>query len=316
MSITENKMFLINNRYLMHDLINSHYSSAGSKCSDYELAQYVLFYMQAARLFGDEERVCNEMVSFREKHGFEFSYELRLAVNLCITYLRYVLRIEIDADSGNEFIDKVSFMEAKRNMEEYLNSTQDDDSGIFDEWIKIFLNQDLAYLYMLFGQNTSNEAKLRTSLFERCIHYVDDALTSIDALNMVVSSKDNNDDVGILSLVRAYIYRNKYIAMCYMNSDSRLMWLEKSLRERSSLKSNFTRGTVDSQIYEYFTTEYYLTISEMLSECIRDPENSILDELDKMMYIDEIDTYLDKFKNRDHKNTYVEKIKLYRDMIN
>ena len=45
MSINENKMYLINNRYLIHDKIVSHYSETGSKCSDYELAQYLLFYL-------------------------------------------------------------------------------------------------------------------------------------------------------------------------------------------------------------------------------------------------------------------------------
>ena len=45
MSIEGNKMVIINNRYKIHDMLQAHYSEVGSRCSDYELAQYVLFYI-------------------------------------------------------------------------------------------------------------------------------------------------------------------------------------------------------------------------------------------------------------------------------
>ena len=66
MSINVNKMILINNRYKMHYYIQSHFSEQGSKCSDYELAQYVLFYLQAGHMFGDERKILKEMQQFKE----------------------------------------------------------------------------------------------------------------------------------------------------------------------------------------------------------------------------------------------------------
>ena len=50
---------------MIRERIEYHYSEYGSKCSDYELAQYVLYYLQAAQLFGDEEKVLKEMIEFK-----------------------------------------------------------------------------------------------------------------------------------------------------------------------------------------------------------------------------------------------------------
>ena len=77
MSIPEEKMTLIDNRYQIKEKIASHYSSAGSKCSDYELAQYIIFYMQAAHMFEDEKKVQKEIEKFHREHNTEWNLYVR-----------------------------------------------------------------------------------------------------------------------------------------------------------------------------------------------------------------------------------------------
>lgn len=315
MSVNENKMFLINNRYLMHDMIESHFSKSGSKCSDYELAQYVLFYMNAAHMFKDERRVYQEILRFKDKHGHEFSPELLLASNVCLSYLKYILAISVDEESGNEVVDKATFREGKTDLEGYLKGIVPDNSGIFDEWARVFVCEDLAYLYMLYAENHENSDSLRRMLYQKCIEYVDMTLESIGMLEQVVQTKENNDDIGILSIVRCYVYRNRYICERYLGLDERIHWLELTLNERASLKRNFSKGTVDSVVYESIISEYYLTVSELLTECELHPDLNLLDDLDKMMYLDEIDDFLRSVKGVKDTDTHIEKIEHYRMAI-
>ena len=49
LSVNTNKMYLINNRYLIKEYIKRHFSEQGSKCSDYELVQYLLFIRRRRR---------------------------------------------------------------------------------------------------------------------------------------------------------------------------------------------------------------------------------------------------------------------------
>ena len=46
---------------MIHEMLQVHYSDLGSKCSDYELAQYVMFYMQASVMYQDEEKALGEL---------------------------------------------------------------------------------------------------------------------------------------------------------------------------------------------------------------------------------------------------------------
>ena len=87
LSVDTNKMYLINNRYIIHEMLQVHYSDIGSKCSDYELAQYVLFYTQSGILYQDEYKILEELKNFKRKYFNEFSAELHQSVNLCIAYL-------------------------------------------------------------------------------------------------------------------------------------------------------------------------------------------------------------------------------------
>ena len=86
LSVNTNKMYLIDNRYIIKGLMQSHFSEQGSKCSDYELAQYLLFYMQAANMFGDVKKVQDEILAFKAANQHNFSTELAFSVNISLAY--------------------------------------------------------------------------------------------------------------------------------------------------------------------------------------------------------------------------------------
>ena len=109
MSIVEYKMWLIDNRYKIKEKIASHYSQEGSKCSDYELAQYLIFYMQAAHMFDDEAKVRREIEKFHKEHNNEFSLELRCSVKMCLAFFKMTSSIQPSLDNSAVYIGEDDF---------------------------------------------------------------------------------------------------------------------------------------------------------------------------------------------------------------
>ena len=208
MSINENKMYLINNRYLIHDKIKAHYSPMGSKCSDYELAQYILFYAQAARMFGDEIKIRREILELKQAHNFEFSEELSLAVNLC-------LNIKEDATTTNIYIEQDVFWKFKNDYKHYSGRVFDDDIGTFDEWANVFIYENLAFGHVLFANNPNIEESLKEKLFKDGDMYASKCLDSVETLEQKTPCKENNDETGLVSLFKAYAYWTIYLSKRY-----------------------------------------------------------------------------------------------------
>lgn len=304
MSINENKMYLINNRYLIYDKIHAHYSKMGSKCSDYELAQYLLFYMQAAHMFGDVKKIQQEILEFKQKHNFEFSSELSLSVNLTLTYFDILLKINSNQETNDAYIDQMTFWNAKKQYSHYLRTLEKDELGIFDEWAQVYITQQFGFVYLLVANNDELDVESRKNFYNCSIKYNNDALSAIDELEKCAPCKENNDSVGLLSLFRAYIYRNMFLAKKYLNDEDASYWLELTLREREQLKNNFGKGTVDTQLYLNFCMEYYLSLVNFLSF----QKDGDIDAFDIMMYKNEIREFIVSLKEDYNKNVFLEQI--------
>ncbi len=303
MSINENKMFLINNRYIIHDKIVSHYSETGSKCSDYELAQYLLFYLQAAHMFGDERKVYNEILEFKNKHHYEFSEELSLAVNICLTFLEMVMNIKVRQD-GEVYIDQETFWKFRNDYMHYGKLVAVDDLGVFDEWVSVFLAEHFAFAYMLIANNEDFDETMVCKFNEKAKQHALETIDAIAILEKRTPSKENNDSIGLISLFKSYVYRNLYIAMQNLNEDGAIEWLEKTLMERKSLRKNFGKGTIDTQLYNNFCMEYYLALVNYL-DFVGEGE---VDEFDLMMYRKEMTDYLNSVKKDSQENPYLKQI--------
>lgn len=311
MSINTNKMYLINNRYIMHDYIRSHYSEAGSKCSDYELAQYVLFYMQAAHMFGDGDTVERELASFRQEHHYDFSQELNLAVNIALSFFAFASKLHFN-ENGDAYIDKSTFVKFKRDYETFLKLLVVDETGTFDNWARIFIYNHMSYGYNLFANNTEVDEAVRTAAYEHALEATYKTDEAIAELSAIAPIKETNDDVGLISLIRAYVYRNAFLCSCRLGKEDALSWLEKTMEERVGLKQNFEIGTIDSQLYANFAMEYYLARLEYLENA----EALGLDPFDCSIYMEEIETYIAEHKEKTNETDYFNKIDfLYRRMV-
>ncbi|MGN1103282.1 MAG: TIR domain-containing protein [Candidatus Coproplasma sp.] len=304
MSINQNKMLLINNRYLMHDYIQRHFSEQGSKCSDYELAQYILFYMQAAQMFGDEAKVCRELKQFKDDYHSYFSDELAIAVDIGISYFEFSQNILMRPD-GEFYVERSVF---RRFRDSYIKCREDlgeDDTGMFSEWAYTFISQRLNYAYMLFTNNPELTEEKLVKNIELSKEWGFTALKDVERLESYASIKDNNDHKGILSLFRAYLYRNLFVCSRKLHDEEgELDWLIKSKKERTSLKNNFEIGSIDSQLYDNFAMEYYLILVEYLHYADR----LGLDEDDVDDYKDEIKCYIDKFTKQVNHSKYIDRI--------
>ena len=306
MSINVNKMMLINNRYKMHDYIQSHYSEQGSKCSDYELAQYILFYMQAGHMFGDERKTYREIKHFKDQYHQYFSDELSVAVNISLSFYEMIMNIQLRED-GEFFIDRSTFRQFRDKYKGLREETANikDDMGAFDDWANVFTSEHFTYAYTLYAMNPDLSEESMQKNMRESIAWAEVALQDMKTLEAAAPVKDNNDHKGILSLFYSYIYRNMFLAYKCLNDEKGAMsCLEKTKKERTALKTNFEIGSIDTQLHENFAMEYYLTLTEYLTYA----DKFDLDEDDIEDYKDEVKAYLKDTKRLTEHSKYVERI--------
>lgn len=304
MSINQNKMLLINNRYKMHDYVQSHYSEQGSKCSDYELAQYILFYMQASHMFGDEPNTLKEMRQFKDNNFTVFSDELAIAVNMAIAFFEMVTNIHM-SDDGEFYIDRPTYRRFKEKYTECHNELYNDDTGAFDEWANVYISEHLAYACNLYSNNPELTEESRLKAVKDVIVKAEKAIEDLKVLEEMPPIKDNNDHKGLLSLFHAYVYRNLFLAYKKLqNQEKELFWLEKTKKERTAMKNNFELGSLDSKLYNNFAMEYYLTMIEYLGYA----DSLGLSSEDIEDYKDEIHSFIKKSKNQTDHNKYIGRI--------
>ena len=309
LSVDINKMYLINNRYIIHEMIQVHYSEVGSKCSDYELAQYILFYMQAAVMFQDEKKTLDELQDFKRNHSNEFSYELNIAVNLSIA----LLEVEVGLISENDivYLSDTTFRSYFNMCKDMLDEIIDDDSGTFDEWAKVFASENLAYACSLYAVNPNLNDDMRKYLYERTVDYGLQCIENIKKLESITPSVENNDSIGLISLFKAYVCRHLFTAYKGINPNKAGKWLNASLKERRSLLRNFSRNSIDTKLYANIEMEYYLNLIEYIDFVGKDQ----IDKFEYMIYLSDIDTFISNYASKNNVHAYIQKIENHRKKI-
>ncbi len=310
LSIDTNKMYLINNRHIIHEMIQAHYSDLGSKCSDYELAQYILFYMQAGVMYQDDARVLEELVAFKKSHNVDFSNEVRMAVNISISLLEIQTRLVSDCDAV--YIEEDGFRKYYTMMKDVLGNITDDSSGTFDEWARVIAAENLAYVCALFASNPKTDNKMKTYLYKNVKMYGERCLGYLEDLERVAPCRENNDDVGLVAMFKAYVYRHLYMASRYEGSLDCERWLDKTIQETRLLIRNFDNSSVDTKIYGNFEMEYYVNLLEWIT--YKGKEN--VDEFDYMMYLSEVDNFISKLSQKENWHAFFRKIVVQRDSLN
>lgn len=312
LSVDINKMFLINNRYMIHEMLQAHYSEMGSKCSDYELAQYILFYQQAAVMFQDEAKVLDELKEFKRLHHAEFSSELSQSVNLSIALLE--IQVGLVTENETTYLPDDVFRRYFGACKDMVEDIQDDDSGTFDEWAKVFAAENLAYACSLYALNPhilSND-ELMEQLCLKTIQYGERCIQFIDKLENGTPIRENNDSIGLIAVFKSYIYRHLFIACEKAQPENAEKWLNLSIRERKSLLRTFDNNSIDSKLYNNFEMEYYLNLVEYLSYM----DKSKIDRFDYMMYLNDLDSFISHLSQSNAMNAYITKILNQRKRLN
>lgn len=300
LSIETNKMYLISNRYILHDMLQAHFSDIGSKCSDYELAQYILFYAQASVMFQDEAKILDELLEFKKHFNNSFSDEISIALNLSIGLLE--AQTLLINDNGLVYLSESSFMKYYGLCNDLLDEILKDDSGTFDEWAKTILNENLAYVCNLYAANPIVDNETKRHLYEKTLKYADDCLENINALLSFNFVKDQNDDKGIVSIFKSYIYRHMFNASKIVRPEESDKWLIASLNERKSLLRTFGNNSIDSKLYNNFRIEYYINLLEFIEN------NPNIDNFELSLNIKELKSFVDEFKLDNKISVYIQSI--------
>lgn len=309
LSVDTNKMYLINNRYIIHEMLQVHYSDIGSKCSDYELAQYVLFYTQSGILYQDEYKILEELKNFKRQYFNEFSAELHQSVNLCIAYLEVASNLISKGDIV--YIDSDIFRSYFNVCKNMLQEINEDSFGSFNDWIKLILSENLAWVSTLYASNPDIPENLKQQLYRKSIEYAEIGITYINKLEHSTVCKENNDNVGLVSLFKAFLYRHLFNSYRVIDFDKAEKWIKLSLKERQSLLNIFDVNSVDTKIYNNFEIQYYVNLSEYI-DYIK-PDN--IDEFEYMMYINDIDNFISKYQAERNVHAYIHKISQHRKQL-
>lgn len=306
LSVDTNKMYLINNRYLIHEMLQVHYSDVGSKCSDYELAQYVLFYTQSGILYQDEYKILEELKNFKRQYFNEFSTELHQSISLCIAYLEVASNLVSTDDIV--YINSDIFRSYFNVCKNLLQEINEDSLGTFNDWAKLILSENLAFVCSLYASNPDTPDNLKLQLYRKSIDYAETGITYIDKLEHSPACKENNDNVGLVSLFKAFLFRHLFNSYRVIEFEQAEKWIKLSLKERQSLLNIFDTNSVDTKIYNNFEMQYYVNLSEYI-DYIK-PDN--IDEFEYMMYINDIDNFISKYQAERNVHAYIHKISQHR----
>ncbi len=309
LSVETNRMWIINNRHIVHEMIQAHYSDMGSKCSDYELAQYILFYMQAAVMFQDDEKVLNELKNFKKRFGNDFSEELNESVNISIALLD--IQTSLKSSDDIVYIGDEDFRRYYNSCKDILSDIKDDDSGIYDEWAKAIAAENLAYVCVLYAGNPDLDKTMKEYLSDKTIQYGNICLGFLDKLEEGSRYLENNDHIGIIAVFKAYLYRHLFIAYRDKDKDEAGKWLQLAAKTRRQLVRNFDDNTVDSKIYSNFEMEYYVSLIEYILFFGKDS----IDPFDYMVYMKDIDEYIAKIEKTDSIHAFVKQIENQRQKL-
>ena len=309
LSVETNKMWIINNRHIVHEMIQAHYSDMGSKCSDYELAQYILFYMQAAVMFQDDSKILNELKNFKKRYGNEFSEELNESVNLSIA----LLDVQTNLVNCNDivYLKDEDFRRYYNSCKDILDDIKDDNSGIYDEWARAIASENLAYACALYSCNPDIDSNMKVYLSDRTIQYGKVCLEYLDILDSMSHNIENNDHIGVIAVFKSYIYRHLFIAYREKDREEAGNWLQLAMKTRKQLVRNFDDNTVDSKIYSNFEMEYYLSLIEYIMFFGKDS----IDPFDYMVYMKDIDEFIAKIEKTDTIHAFAKQIENQRQKL-
>ena len=254
--IPEDKMSVVNNYYGLKDLL-LHYTES-PKCSEYELAQYILFFAIASYMHANEKEALACLQEFT-KRLHNPSKELALAASLSICYIETLSGIQKTAQTL--YLRKEDFRTARRkliNMAEEVEKWQEDD---FSQWLAVILYDVINYALILYASNPETSEERGMEFLKESLRYGVKCVEICDKLLL------NPQNQHFTELFKAYMYRNLAVAHKMLNSDTETIrsYLSASYKMRELLWDHYNEAQrINAIILENFEMEYFLALSEEL----------------------------------------------------
>lgn len=254
--IPEDKMAVINDYYDTKKMILEY---AGSpRCSEYELAQYVLFFSQAAYMFHNEKEGfdCLELLT---KSLRSPSPELGTAISVGMCYLRMLLAIR--KGENVLYLQKEDYREAVNRLKEIEEDTRGWQKDDFTRWLRVIVLDAINYASILHSMCPELAEKKRNRILDGSIAPATECLSICEEL------LKHSANVHFVELYMAYMYRNRATAQKALDHPTEEIRknLELSYRMRRKLWNYYNEAKrINTRLLETFEMEYYLAMSEQL----------------------------------------------------
>ena len=148
-------------------------------------------------------------------------------------------------------------------------------------------------------------------MFQKTIDYGKQCIINIKNLESKTPCVENNNNIGLISLLKAYIFRHLFTASKAVMPESAGEWLKSSLKERKALLRNFGRNSIDTKLYANFEMEYYMNLIEYIDYFGKDS----IDEFEYMMYLNDIDSFISNYSSSNNVHAYIQKIENQRKSL-
>lgn len=252
--IPENKMKVIDSHYEWSEAIKNFMGAP--RCSEYEMAQYILFHAQSGYMFHCEKETRDNVKALQEKYNGD-SVELKLSMDYAISYLG--LFEKIVKDGNIQYLEWNDFQMLTRRIDSICRKIEGWERNDFSYWFLVFLYDFLNYIHVLVSFNPKCEQR-RTHILTKSIGYAENCLKYCEEL---LKSQENEQCVW---LYKAYMYRNLSTAYGFLDElEKKIENLYLSLSERAALYDMYDEYNINSKLFENFELEYYLALSESLA---------------------------------------------------
>ena len=274
--IPEDKMSVVNNYYGIKDIL-VHYTD-DPKCSEYELAQYILFFAVSSYMHANEKEALSCLQEFK-KRLYAPSNELSLAASLAICYIETLSCIQ--KTDNTLFLKKEDYRTATRKLKNMAEEVAEWAVDDFSRWLLVILYDVLNYVQILYSSNPETSEDRKATLLDESLK---NGIKCIEICDVLLKNPQNQH---FAELFKAYMYRNMATAQKMLAADVSVIrsLLHSSYKMRESLWDYYNEAQrINAIILENFEMEYFLALSEELEY--------MEDELDRDDARDECEDYI------------------------
>lgn len=236
-------------------------------CSNYEMAQYLLYYVYAAKLFS--EAILEDALQTLEKFAATVenrSEEMNLALRGGVLSLNMLK--DIQSDGVNPYLGERDCDRYTTGLEQLCAAADALRDGELKLLTQVVFRNFLTFAYFLMMYSPDFLPEDKEDAYVALMEESDRVVVDCNALE-----EKSADYAEFCQLFRAYMYRGIYCALTEKSKTTALSEEEekkvsyclfKSLEERTKLFTRYQNENVGGLFYKNIEMEYYLALAEYL----------------------------------------------------